>query len=591
MLRRKRIPVRLAAPKSGKCNDDLEQGSVGLPKTSVDEEDCNSYKHLKRVRRRKMTSNGKIPFHRSLKKKYLDSVFLIVLFIGVALVLFIASFVLVYIVEQTIDPHGYLRREVFIPPVILHYDLYKRRHEEYQNENSYYVQEDVDSSNKNGQQVNQEGQGHALLDTNNFNSSIPGAAINSFDLSSYGEQIIQSKCEITVVFMDPRLPSNKPGSPAYYSLESVAMYLPNACIVLHTSKCYHLYDKEHHHRQQQLYANKKEQEVYNTIYNSSFPLFQAMIQSGNVRVSFLDHTKYQLKSCDNYDNPSRAFMNYNFWNEEFINDVDSDLVLIMQDDSILCHSFDIDQYRKFAFVGAVWPKISSTYNMNYCVSIPIAWKTWTLTQKQWEKSIQNNNNHDHGRYHPNKPDTLLDSLEFPDLCPNDNSSIAPIGNGGFSLRSRKYMMKAIKSCPHHSYSGLDLNGKVVPCRVLDRINEDLYFAIVLRGIRAPLPTAFEASLFSLESLWPEEALEMYGGPLSFVEQRSISKRFWGISSSIYQGVHYNAKFYTIPVGMHKPWMYQSRESLLSSDVINQCPMFQFIVPPYDEENNVGANYY
>ena len=44
-------------------------------------------------------------------------------------------------------------------------------------------------------------------------------------------------------------------------------------------------------------------------------------------------------------------MNVNFWTDEFIEDVDSDTVLIIQDDAVLCHKFDVQNWKEFAFVG------------------------------------------------------------------------------------------------------------------------------------------------------------------------------------------------------------------------------------------------
>ena len=44
-------------------------------------------------------------------------------------------------------------------------------------------------------------------------------------------------------------------------------------------------------------------------------------------------------------------MNFNFWTDEFINNVDSDTVLIIQDDAVLCHKFDVHNWKEFAFVG------------------------------------------------------------------------------------------------------------------------------------------------------------------------------------------------------------------------------------------------
>ena len=524
---------------------------------------------MKRLRRKKQQQQQQ---HQKPYQQQLSIFLLIILFIGIAIILFMTSFALVYMVQRAADPHGFLRQEKFIPLDIKHYDLYQRLYEKYVNDTNT-----ANNNHNHHHHQNEEKVENLNLDLN---------------LSSYGVQQSSNKCDITVLFMDPRISSNKQGSPIYYSLESVAMYMPTACVLIITSKCHpsHHIDDDNHNKV--FYQDRHENEIYNTIYMSSLPLFQQMIQNGQVRISFLDHTKYKLKSCDNYYNPARVYMNYNFWNNEFIHDIDSDLILVMEADSILCHPFDIEHYRKYAFVGGVWPKTTEYMKIDVCLTIPISWKTWTLPQRQWERSIQPNTEGNIGyrnsKTYP-KPDELLESLDFPELCSTtDKNGIAPLGNGGFSLRSRKYMMKAIKSCPHHSFSGLDLNGRVMACRVLDPVNDDLYFATVLRGIKAPMPSAFEASLFSLEMLWPEETLDIYGGPERFIDQRSVARRVWGSSSkSIYQGVHLdnNNKHYTVPSGIHKVWKYHSRDLILSNDVLSQCPLLRFLVPP--EENPIN----
>jgi hypothetical protein len=160
------------------------------------------------------------------------------------------------------------------------------------------------------------------------------------------------------------------------------------------------------------------------------------------------------------------------------------------------------------------------------------------------------------------------------------------------------MIKAIQSCPHQKYSGINLDDKVVSCQVFDPLNEDLYFGTVLRGIKAPLPSAFEASLFSLEMLWPEQSIDIYGGPKDYSKQRNMHQDFLGtdshsssssLSLPIYQGVLHKEKYYTVPAGIHKAWKYHEYDLLLSADVLNQCPLLEFIVPPnqyLDAENDV-----
>ena len=528
--------------------------------------------------------------------QFIETVMLIIVFVGIAGLFFLVSFYLVYSIQTVSDPHSFLRKQRYAPPEMIHYDLYEKTFITYNTESN--LSNSMINDNKS-YTVNKEN-----------NSLIKTDFLQKIDLSSYGATFIDTKssnqCDITVVIMDPRIPDNPPGSPIFYTLESIALYIPKSCVLIQTSKCF----TDHHKDgkdylssfQKTTISNRSEKGIYQSIYQSSFPMFQSMIENGQVRVSFLNHEKYQLQGCKNFYNPSKALMNYHYWNDEFVH-VDSDLVLFMQSDSIICHSMDIDQYRQFAFVGATWPKVSNLYHTDFCVSMPIWWKTWTLPQRQWEKFLSvttgdlNGNGNPSSKMYP-KPDVLLDSLDFPDICHNDEGTIAPVGNGGLSLRSRKYMMKAIETCPHTKYSGL-INTAVAAggttkrnfaCQVVDPINEDLYFGVVLRGIKAPLPSGFEAALFSLEMLWPEQTIDLYGGPESFRGQKNVASRFWGTSSSsfassaVYEGVHHKGKYYTVPVGMHKPWEYQSMDVLHTNDVLNQCPLLLFITPPAKYEN-------
>jgi hypothetical protein len=53
---------------------------------------------------------------------------------------------------------------------------------------------------------------------------------------SYGEEIMKGKvgCDITVLLMDPRLPILKNCASIWFTLESVATFLPDACVLLKT---------------------------------------------------------------------------------------------------------------------------------------------------------------------------------------------------------------------------------------------------------------------------------------------------------------------------------------------------------------------
>jgi len=183
---------------------------------------------------------------------------------------------------------------------------------------------------------------------------------------------------------------------------------------------------------------------------------------------------------------------------------------------------------------------------------------------------------------------------FPIVCDGNGSS--PIGNGGFTLRSRRALIEAIKKCPHGRWSGLDQKSiKASSCMLgFNEMNEDVYFGSLLRGTGAVLPSAFEASLFSVEQTWPEQSIEMYGGPSVEDRQRiasEVSGVYQGASISPREnssGFQKSSKFekVTVPIGFHKPWWYFDNDVLLSKDIDEQCPFLKYMFNP--KENSAKA---
>ena len=382
-------------------------------------------------------------------------------------------------------------------------------------------------------------------------------------LDTYGESVLTNGCEITVVLMDPRIPLLQKGAPDFFALESVAAYLPNACVVIQTSKC-------------KFADTSSDQIVYQQIYDLALPLFQDMMKRGQVRITFVNHLKYNLKSCSDFFNPSAAFMNVHYWgDDEFIPGVDSDTVLMIQNDAVLCHTFDVSRYSKYAFVGAVWGQYQCDLLRNH-------WKSFVKPQQKWKMRSQRGE--------------VIKALEFevvesfPEICAN---GIPPIGNGGFSLRSRKAMIKAIETCPHTTWSGIDLKDRELPCLVhvtntanIHAMQEDLYFGAVLRATGAILPTAFEASLFSVEMNWPGQAFDQFGGTKDETDLARIANE----TSAAYHGAgtvkwgNGKARADTVPIGFHQPYYYHAKEALLTGDVVKQCPFVQYIYDPLDKRN-------
>jgi len=329
-----------------------------------------------------------------------------------------------------------------------------------------------------------------------------------------------------------------------------------------------------------------DQAVYQQIYDSSLPLFQDMMERGRVRVKFLNHQTYHLRSCHDYFNPSAAVMNVNYWGkDEFILDVDSDTVLIFQGDAMLCHSFDVDYWRKFALVGAVW-------NENECDMLKDHWKLYMKPQVSYKhKEVMNLLTAE-----DKKLEYELDA-EFPTICKDKQrrkNGLGPLGNGGFSLRSRKAMIKAIQTCPHAIWSGIDVKDRSLPCLVhiqndkdIRAMQEDVYFGTVLRATGALMPTAYEATLFSTEMNWPDQALARYGGPEEEAEliriARDASCEYHGASTVRWTNSQI-LKQDTVPIGFHQPFRHHVKESFLTGDVVNQCPFVKYMYDPLETTN-------
>ncbi len=443
-------------------------------------------------------------------------------------------------------------------------------------------------------------------------------------LDTYGKEVLEhTKCHVTVLFMDPRFPHFPRGHPAWFALESVGKFLPNACVLIQTSKCSFPVPVEGSEstsvRESEGGSDKDEPTVesaiYQRIYDTSLPLFQDMISRGHVRVTFLNHTKYDLEACDNYANPSSAMMNIHYWSDmdhanenenengseteieihgEYIAGVDSDTVLVMQDDAVICHEMDLSLYKQYAYVGGVFRKFHPfMQNHKLCHELFIRWAMF-LGKKMGDDST--------GMEH------------FMHFCGGDGS--APIGNGGFSLRSRSAMRSAIETCPNERWSGIisldagtdadtdiDVGNETshnpasslsLPCQSKGSMNEDIYFATILRGTGALMPSAFDAALFSVEQLWPEESLDQYRGPTELEERvrtamdastmyrgstlTSAGRRSWWNFWMAEDVVHRDD---TVPFGFHKPWWYFEVDLLQSKDLNDQCPLLQYMFHPRD----------
>jgi len=387
---------------------------------------------------------------------------------------------------------------------------------------------------------------------------------NEISLATYGSNILQNGCNITVQIMDPRVSSYHRGAPIFFALESIGLFIPDACVVISTSKC-----KVH-------FQNKNNTRMtiddvfYQHIYNSSLPLFQGMIKKGQVRVKFLDHTMYNLKSCDNFYNPSAAMMNINYWGgDQFIDGVDSDMVFIMQSDSVMCNEPNMEYLRRFPYIGALWIE----YECNLVKKLWNDFTRWPLHNFRDKEKLGLLTEKDR------RPDLVNLTSTIEPYCDKAHG-IGPVGNGGFSLRSRNALRKVIETCPHDKWSGLDLTNRTFPCMVRSEIAEDLYFATVLRGLNMPIPTAYEAAVFAVERVWPSEVTHRFGGPKTHAEMvQSIRNVMKQVNLA-----YIKDKTETVPLGFHQVHRFNRKSVTLEGDLAFYCPLNAFIFDPLDMRN-------
>lgn len=190
---------------------------------------------------------------------------------------------------------------------------------------------------------------------------IPAVYTNSF-----------SPCTLTVVIAEPSLPLLPPSDTAYASsLESTAEFAPpGSCLVIQTSGCrLRDYVREHdvhpaavirRNGNMHVLATDADKNDYSTrttrelvsqsIRYRSGPHLSRWIDTGRVRLTLLNHTRYTHSSCDSYD-VNAMWMSSRYYVDEFIEE-DSDLVLFIQRDSFLCRKLlNLEEWRQFAYVG------------------------------------------------------------------------------------------------------------------------------------------------------------------------------------------------------------------------------------------------
>ena len=112
------------------------------------------------------------------------------------------------------------------------------------------------------------------------------------------------------------------------------------------------------------------------------------------------------------------------------------------------------------------------------------------------------------------------------------------------------MVEAIRRCPPKEHAG--------------DIAEDIFFSTVLNALNATMPSAFEASLFSVKSVFLEQLSNQPGAiddifTLDKVEIMDTIQKLWGKDNglSLYNRMHRydsnNESSFTIPLAFHQPW--------------------------------------
>ena len=157
----------------------------------------------------------------------------------------------------------------------------------------------------------------------------------------------------------------------------------------------------------------------------------------------------------------------------------SELVLTFQSDTLLCSTLDLARFGGYAQVGAPW-RDSFRRCMHHQRNFELMASNVSLADRAargWRNASEK-------------------------WCPESGV----VGNSGLSLRNRSWMLRAISACPQpYAFSGLDTapgQGQCYcpqPAHPPLMCREDYYFASVLTGLNAPMPSRAEAAAFAVET--------------------------------------------------------------------------------------------
>lgn len=391
----------------------------------------------------------------------------------------------------------------------------------------------------------------------------------------------KTACTLTIVIAEPSLPLLPSNDMAYVnSLESTAEYAPpGSCFVIQTSGCAlrkivdeknvhpatvvkggKILSSKHADKNNNYTSWNTRQLVSTSIHSRSGPHLTEWIDSGRVRLTILNHTTYNFQ-CDSY-NVNALWMNSHYYTHEFL-EQDSDTLLFIQRDSFLCRPFDVDKWKQFAYVGGPWMRgwgrlgigtvrsfwrrgrggfhvvdgLREEKNGSYSVN---QWKEYWQSERGKTCSVEQGLENCTIREHPpNFPDAKLHKKIY-----------GMVGNGGLSLRSRTWMLRAIHICPYPPYAALPINLKEnAICTAHDgmRLQEDVYFSAILGAIGAPLPTALEAQLFVQDEPWTDELV-----PTRDVLEETVSRLFGEDETDRHVLEQEGIKSFR-SVGYHKCW--------------------------------------
>jgi hypothetical protein len=397
--------------------------------------------------------------------------------------------------------------------------------------------------------------------------------------SSYGD-VVKTTCSVTFIVMEAKLSypiyEYGPGQSLWFGLESIGAFAPkDACVVLMTSTC----AMKNYLGGNNVDETTVHSEIIHNIYEQSLPLFRRMIESGRVRINFLDQNKlrrYHLTSCSEFSSSNNGLLHHQFWDEEF-EERDSDIVVVFEaENSALCYPLLMDHMTKYAYVGSVSPKTSNPFVPDFlegpCREMPKSWHSWLRPQRKYHLKINHDVDGGDGVVEnlDEQNNVMLLREEYPNVC---GGKRAPFTSGGLSIRSRRWMMNVIATCPHVQYSGLNVNDndQFFPCKVFDLVNEGYYFATVLHGLDAPLPSAYVASLFAAEVFWSDQVLDSY--PMSPEDNSSPSEGRPTISSVT------DEEEMVVPNAVHNVWWYHPDEMLRSEAIARSCPLLPFMYNP------------